>query len=200
MKEKVSYYHLPVWMSILIDGMIKAHLVCELKNRGENKKGLYQFSASYGGEESREETMFVWNATPEAIQKHLKVKLPTDVCLLVSMAEEYARDRNGREETKVYRGIIQLLVARAVELFNAEKPDETLNIKGDFSLIGRLPRNGKLRVIGKVERVERPVGESLEVAHKECPRRLFYGSASFSEGAWRIVEEEAPIGCVWGNY
>ena len=189
MNTDVSYYCFPVWLSILVDGLIREGLASKLKNSGTNEEGLYRFKAGYGEETGREERLIAWSATTSArlVCEHLKSQLTTDVRMLVSMAEEYAKERNGREEPKAYRGIIQLLVARAVELNGKNHRGETLIINGDFSLIGQLPPNGRLRIIGKVERIEGSTGELLEVVCEECPQMEFRGMATKGDGAWRIV-------------
>lgn len=187
MKKEITYYHVPAWMSILIDGLIKERLACKIKNSGKNKKGLYRFPASYGEEESREEILIVWNAPPESVELYLQKHLPTDVEMLVSMAEGYARDRNGREETKVHRGILQLLIARATELLGKRDINKTLVVNGDFTLIGRLSPLGKLRINGKVKRVEGWTGELLEIKCKKCPEMQFDGMATQREGVWQIT-------------
>ncbi len=189
MKE-ITYYHLPVWLSILVHSFIKEGLASKLKNSGTNDKGLYRFITGYGEDTGREERLIAWNATTSAraVCVSLKTDLPYDVPMLVSMAEEYARERNGREETKVCRGIIQLLIARAVELYGKEHPDETLTINGDFGLIGQLPPNGRLHINGKVGRVEGSTGTLLEVSSNHCPRFERPSFVRKVEGVWTICK------------
>ncbi len=189
MKNEVSYYCFPVWLSILVDGLIRAGLASKLKNSGTNDKGLYRFVTGYGEETGREERLVCWNATTSArlVLIDLKTSLPTDVSMLISMAEEYAKERNGREETKVYRGIIQLLIARTVELHSKEHPGETLVINGDFGLTGQLPPNDRLRINGKIERIEGSTCELLEVVCKECPQMEFRGMATKKDSVWQIM-------------
>lgn len=191
------YYHTPVWMTILLDGFVKLNLVQMLKTTGQ-ESGIFSFRARYGEERGREEILYVWNATPEQVYTHLQHDLGTDVHMLVSMVEDYSRERGGREETKVYSGLIQLIVARAAELFTTEKPNETLIINGNFSMIGRLPQNGRIRINGTVERVEGSVGQLLEVASERCPQLPRLVTAQLVEKkVWHIQKtepwHEAPI-------
>jgi len=172
---------------MIIYTLTKAGLTLNLKNRGATDDGMYFFADSK--EKSREETLIVWDKTTSARTALICLSslLPTNVNILVNMAEEYARERNDREETTVCRCIIQLLIARATELYQIENPDETLIIEGNFSLIGQLPPNGKLRINGKVERIEGSTGNNLEVKCEECPNMEFRGMATQKKDVWQIV-------------
>ena len=193
MENITGYYCLPVWLSIIVHTLIDKGLAEKLKNRGKNEEGLYRFATGDIEETGREETLIVWKAMTgfEAIYDCEAPLLRLGgLDMLVGMAEEYARERNGREETKVHRCIIELIILIAVELYAVQHPGQTLVITGDFSLVGRLPSNGRLRIKGKVDRVEGSTGELLEVECAVCPELMFRGRTSRSNGVWRI--ERAP--------
>lgn len=189
-----TYYYLPVWMSILIDGLIRAGLARRLKHTGETEHGMYTFTAPYGDYEDKEaleETLVVWNAGTKEVQAHLYDLFPDDVGQLVRMAEEYAVERAGRKETYVCRCIVQLLLAKAAKIFSATHPNRTLIVTGDFGLVGRFPDGARLRINGNVEKVEGATGQLLKVQSALCPKleRLYF--AQRVEGVWTIVGQES---------
>ncbi len=193
MKEPVIYYYVPVWMSIAIDGLITAGLARRISYIEETPHGAYKFNCpfgDYGDNEGQEDIMVVWNAKPEKVEQYLKTIFPDNVKLLVNMAEEYARERGDRKEVYVYRCIVQLLIVRAVEL---TKDGETLVINGNISLVGRLPEKGRLRVNGKVDKVEGSTGTLLQVQSEHCPRLERPSSANKSAGVWTIWKEEPNL-------
>lgn len=198
MNQLTTYYHVPVWLSIIVAKLIEANAAIRLKYR-EKKDDLYLFTTSYGEESGHEDELVVWNKSPEVVSAHLENLLPRDYRKLVEMVEEYARERGGRDETKVYRGIIQLIVARAVGLFCAGEPDKALVINGDFGLIGRLPQNGKLRINGKVDVIEGCVGTQLEVAHEKEPAIHTRGPhmGTRINGVW-IIWKQVPNAVLFG--
>ena len=192
------YYHTPAWLTMIIENLRQNKCVTMLKqSEYAETTGLYRFRASYGEESGREEVLYVWTTTAEKVHEHLRLYLGDKLSLLKLMAEEYAAERKGREETRVYRCIVELIIARATELFNATQPNETLVITGNFSMVGRLPENGRLRINGTVERVEDSVGQLLEVASERCPEIPRGLTAELKEKVWHIRKEEpwheAPI-------
>ena len=179
----------PAWMSILIDSLITAGLAHKLKNRGKTERGTYLFITGQGEEESHDELLVAWDehTMAKAVIDHFKRFLTSDVKMLVGMAEEYAQKRKGLEESKLYRYLVQLMIARTTELHAIESPGTTLTIEGDFSLIGQLPPNGRLRINGNVQCVEGSTGALLEVRCKDMPELHIRGMAVQQDGVWQIM-------------
>jgi hypothetical protein len=185
---------LPAWMSILIDSLVTAGLAHKFKNRGKTESGTYMFITGQGEEESHDEIIFGWDehTTAKAVIDHFKRFLSSDVKMLVGMAEEYAQKRKGLEESKLCRYLMQLMIARTTELYAKESPGTPLIIEGDFSLIGQLPPNGRLRINGNVKCVEGSIGALLEVKCKDMPELHICNMAIQKDGVWKIERKPVP--------
>lgn len=152
----MNTYYVPKWMSVILRRLLKGRYVRRLTNFGKTERGTYKFEAPCrhcGDDEALTPTLLVWNKGVEEVRELLDKLFPEDIGELVHMAEEYARERAGRKEIYVYRCFVQLLLARAAELFSTAHPDRTLVVTGDFSVVGRFRAGARLRIIGKVEKV-----------------------------------------------
>jgi len=177
--EQLPIYYVPDWMEQVIEQLIKADLASLLtKSKTSTWKNYRRFEVERihkieTGREgttrleySTEKSMVVWNEPyhekfRDFAKRHLWQKESGQE--LIEMAVDYARERKGRYELSVYRSIVQLLITEGLERLMKSGSEANVVLKGDFSLIGRLPLGAKLEVHGNVDAIEGSTGSFLKI-------------------------------------
>lgn len=167
-------YYVPEWMKNLLEGCVNTGLARRLTNAepppswSRLKEGeVWHFPVQKGNvhwdEWSKEKEVIIWDAEFEKIRDFAYPRLGNDGAELLRLAEEYLRERDDREALGTHKCLVQLIIARGVELSMVSRPNETVHLNGNFDLIGRFPVGSKVEVHGNVGTIEGSIGSFLKV-------------------------------------